>query len=217
MFYRDSLYVELDTITLGYLRTGIVTESPYKGYQNLIYYSGYSDRSLDFGNYLGYNTWICKDEPSDFINFFCPAGNCWYLNTDPPERKKIMHGIGLGLLKDEHSLPISFQDDRSLRVIYFIKNGIEYGNEAVVGIDQKPLPEYGFTIYPNPAGNQIFIKTNFVEKGTIQIINLHGQIIHETSLEEALTGISTKSLKPGIILIKLIGSKGVAVKKFIKQ
>jgi hypothetical protein len=217
IFYRDSLTVEYDTITLGYIRTGIVAETPYDGYQNLINYSVYSDRTLYPGNYLGYNTWLYNDEPSDYFNYFCTYDNCWQLNTNPPERRKIMHGIGLGLLKDEHSLPISFQDDRSLRVIYFTKNGIEYGDDVVLGIDQNPLSENSISVFPNPAGDKLFIKSASVIDGTIRIFNLNGQIILETWSEKSLTEISTEHLRPGVYLIKVIGSRGVTVKKFIRK
>jgi hypothetical protein len=128
-----------------------------------------------------------------------------------------MHGIGLGLLKDEHSLPISFQDDRSLRVIYFTKNGIEYGDDVVLGIDQNPLSENSISVFPNPAGDKLFIKSASVIDGTIRIFNLNGQIILETWSEKSLTEISTEHLRPGVYLIKVIGSRGVTVKKFIRK
>lgn len=216
LFYKDSITVEYDTITLGYFREWIVAETPYDGYQNPIY-SNYSDKSFYFGNYLGYNTWLYKDEPSDYINWYCPADNCWQINTNPPERSEIMHGIGLGLLRDEHSLPPSFSDDQSLRVIYFIKNGIEYGNEVVVGTERKPLPENGISVFPNPAGNVLFVKTDSAIDGTIRLFNLNGQLILENKFENPSTELSTENLCPGVYLIKVIDRKGVVVKKFIKE
>lgn len=72
-------------------------------------------------------------------------------------------------------------------------------------------------IYPNPAGDKIFVQTGSDIDGTIRIFNLNGQVIYESLFENSFAEISTEHLKPGVYLIKVIGSKRVAVKKFVKQ
>jgi hypothetical protein len=65
--------------------------------------------------------------------------------------------------------------------------------------------------------DRLIVKTAWSGNSIIQIINLDGKILLETQLDKALTGISTENLTPGIYLIRIIGSKGVATNKFIKK
>lgn len=203
------------SLILKYPRDGFLAEVPYdKIYPDYIL----NNRYLKIVDYCGLPLWTYSIKP-EYLTY-CSEENCWGPMDipGPPPIEETRYVAGLGLYLEESYIFIyNWEYYRREKIMYFKKNGITCGEEAIVNVHNLLLPDNSLIIYPNPAGNQIFIKTNFVEKGTIQIINLHGQIIQETSLEEALTGISTKSLKPGIFLIKLIGSKGVAVKKFIKQ
>ncbi|MFH1120739.1 MAG: T9SS type A sorting domain-containing protein [Bacteroidota bacterium] len=72
-------------------------------------------------------------------------------------------------------------------------------------------------VFPNPAGDRLFLKTDLDKKGTIQLFNLNGRLILETEFNKPLTEIGTGNLRRGVYLIKVIGSKGMVVNRFIKE
>jgi hypothetical protein len=122
----------------------------------------------------------------------------------------------------------NFQDGDTMQYRFtFISDGLDTGKEGLMFDDLFfeeltegiPGQEIGnnIEIYPNPAGDKVFIKSDSDINGTILIFNLNGQLISETNSEKSLTEVSTEILMSGVYLIKVIGSKGVTVKKFIKQ
>lgn len=87
-----------------------------------------------------------------------------------------------------------------------------------VGVmDNINMPEPEVEIFPNPAGDLIFVKTALIDKGTVQIINLNGQILSESLLQDKITVINAANLKPGVYLVRVISDKYVIVKKLIKR
>jgi photosystem II stability/assembly factor-like uncharacterized protein len=84
-----------------------------------------------------------------------------------------------------------------------------------VGINDKTLITESLKIYPNPANDNITIETPTL--GSISILNINGQQLHQQEITEPNTTIDVSNFPNGVYLVKLIGEKGVQVGKFIKQ
>jgi hypothetical protein len=131
----------------------------------------------------------------------------------------IVEGVGheFGLIETMFEYP-----GKGSRLLCYAEDYIPVFPEGVIcdlnlGSDENLLPQQVLQIYPNPAMDRLIVKTAWSGNSIIQIINLDGKILLETQLDKALTGISTENLTPGIYLIRIIGSKGVATNKFIKK
>jgi len=73
-----------------------------------------------------------------------------------------------------------------------------------------------FAIAPNPASNQITIKTagNF---NTVEIVSFLGQIVLTQSNDGNKATIDVSNLFNGIYFVRIISENGISVKKFVKQ
>jgi len=216
VFEMGSDVLVTDTILLKYRRDVVLAEIPYDyiDQNNRLEY-----RVLELKDYCGFSMWTYIAKPEHLI--YCVEDNCWgvYDTQGPPPIGETRLVAGLGLYVDVRAVisPPPYGYSSGEEIDFFKKNGISCGQEVIVNVGNQPLVDYSLTIYPNPAGNKLFIKTDSAMNGTIRILNLSGQLLAEMSFENSLSEISTENLKPGIYLVKVIGNKGVAVKKFIKE
>lgn len=72
-----------------------------------------------------------------------------------------------------------------------------------------------FSAFPNPAEDQITI--SLLQKATIEILSIEGQMIKTIQCNDNQTIIDLSTFSRGIYIIKIITDKGVSAKKFIKQ
>jgi uncharacterized protein (TIGR02145 family) len=72
-----------------------------------------------------------------------------------------------------------------------------------------------FHIFPNPVINSLSIQTT--QKSSIEISNIQGQIIKTTQSDNLGITIDVSILSSGIYLLKSTSSKGIVIKKFIKE
>ena len=91
-----------------------------------------------------------------------------------------------------------------------------YRNTSVnVGIENtyKPLD---ISIYPNPANDYIFIKTNDSEKfSKVQLLDLNGKVVVEINEENSFQKIDTKNLPSGMYIIRVLGSQSIYTGKIV--
>ena len=73
-----------------------------------------------------------------------------------------------------------------------------------------------FNIYPNPAPDNLNIETNTAKKIKLEIINILGEPIYTSFINNKIT-IKTTNWQSGIYFIKLYTDKETVVKKFIKE
>ncbi len=85
--------------------------------------------------------------------------------------------------------------------------------DITVGINN--LPESVMSIYPNPATNIITIEN--IEKATVEISTMSGQVITSINTVEKTTHIDIENLKKGIYIIKIRTEQGNSIQKFIKE
>ncbi|MBK6967348.1 MAG: T9SS type A sorting domain-containing protein [Bacteroidales bacterium] len=203
------------SLTLKYSRNGFIAVVPYdKIYPDYIIHNRY----LKIVDYCGLPLWTYSIKPQYLT--YCGEENCWGPMDipGPPPNEETSYVAGLGLYLDESYIFIpNWEYYQGKKITYFKKNGITCGEEAIVGLNNQPLPDYSVNIFPNPAGDKLFIKSAFAIDGTILILNMNGQIVHESMLENSFAEISTENLSQGIYMIKVIWSNGVTVKKFLKQ
>lgn len=199
LYTFDSLYVGMDlsinstfsTFSVGGIDTIIIGNSFHKRYQ----IDGFS---ID-GNYLvGGDYWI-EGIGSD-KGLFYPFGREfeWAFRTT------------------------CFSDTLTT---YHIANSIPAG--WVVGQDScqfeipvniKDIRTNSISIFPNPVKNELLIKGKSTLKNTsISIVNLQGQQIFTTRIDQEELRIDVSFLKKGIYFLQVIGDYKLEVKKFIKE
>lgn len=72
-----------------------------------------------------------------------------------------------------------------------------------------------FRLYPNPAGTNVFVKT---EPGTmITIYSITGNIVIQTRAVESIVGIDVSKLSKGMYVVKVSGDKANSMKKLMIQ
>ena len=106
-------------------------------------------------------------------------------------------------------------------LVYFNKNGEEYGEPIVITNDS----EFDFykpelIVYPNPSFEKIFIKhgLNNSKSQTIEIFNLQGHLVERiTKLTEMNNCVDITKLPSGIYFLKLTSESNTLETKFIKR
>jgi hypothetical protein len=214
-FYKDSLYGVLDTIQLNYQKEEVLAQIPYDipGTNWIL-----ENRSLYIASYFGLPLWSYRVVPEHLV--YCEAENCWgsYDSQGPPQEADDIYTLGLGIyLHSGWQIgPPPNGYGFSKRIIYFKKNGISYGNEVVVGIQQY-LPSGRMEIYPNPASDKLFIKTNLNEKIIVQVFAINGELLIENAIQSQSDFINISRLKSGLYLVKIIGNRTIEIQKIIKN
>jgi photosystem II stability/assembly factor-like uncharacterized protein len=91
-------------------------------------------------------------------------------------------------------------------------------NGGGMGIDEFPVSLKLLKIYPNPATDKITVET-FATQGQSQlsIMNLNGQEVLTSQLTKKNIIIDISGLSCGVYVVKLIGSKGMQMGKFVKE
>lgn len=216
VFYQDSLEVIVDTIQLQYQKNEVFRESPYDNSNTF----GFLMRSaLFYSNYFGFDCWTYQEEPEHLI--YCSEENCWgpYDTQGPPEETTVIHAIGLGETVNRGWMfgfpPSGYSYNK--HIVYFIKNGIPYGNEVIVGTNHKPYPGVGIGLFPNPAGDQLFLKTELPVNARVLIYEMNGQLVQTNTLEYSQNEIDISQLPAGLYLVKVMDNRNVYIDKFIKR
>jgi uncharacterized repeat protein (TIGR01451 family) len=106
--------------------------------------------------------------------------------------------------------------------IYFDYNPVVMTNmvENVIGVPTSVATvnnEPKVTIYPNPANDELTVKTENGAYNAMTITNTIGQTLIHQEMNSALTKVDVHALPVGVYYISLRGENGVSVQKFIKQ
>ena len=98
-----------------------------------------------------------------------------------------------------------------------------YIDDVYVGLDttvdvnnEIQCKEEEITLYPNPAKERVFIKTEKSKPIEMFVYNMQGCLIHQQRFLKR-TNIDIKNWPAGVYYIKLISEKGIFVKKFAKE
>ncbi len=75
-----------------------------------------------------------------------------------------------------------------------------------------------FTIYPNPANNQVIIELNELEANQFQLFDLNGRLIKRGQINGQKTSLAISELENGVYLLNiLIDNEVVGVQRLFKQ
>jgi len=85
---------------------------------------------------------------------------------------------------------------------------------STLSVAEHDNPDFSIIIYPNPAGNLLFLNSNSIEIEKIKIFNSLGQVIYTSEFNSI---IDISNLKTGLYYINLISSNGVITKQFLKN
>lgn len=79
-------------------------------------------------------------------------------------------------------------------------------------------PSFAINLYPNPAGDQLNVWVEGVQKKTaIKVYNLMGKLVMQQESGNTLTQLNVSKLTPGFYLVKVNDGKEIKSAKFIKN
>jgi photosystem II stability/assembly factor-like uncharacterized protein len=87
--------------------------------------------------------------------------------------------------------------------------------DVIVGIATCQEPSESLQIYPNPSSGKITIETEI--NGQLSFLNLSGQELMKQTIRGHITTIDISALPGGLYLVKMVGGKGVQVRKIVKE
>jgi Secretion system C-terminal sorting domain len=105
--------------------------------------------------------------------------------------------------------------------IYFDDNDVVMTNtvEDIVGTPNQTdaiNKTNNIHLYPNPATNQLTIKTEQNTYASFTITNSMGQVLIQQPINSPQTNVDIKTLASGLYYISLKGADGITVRKFVK-
>lgn len=215
-YKTDSNILLKDTIDIRYRRNTIIEEIPF---DKINQEHNLSITRLFKADYCGINLWTYEILPQYLI--YCESDNCWgpYDIPGPPPDEETTYVAGLGRYLDRSSVSMPPPTGYSYinKVVYFKKDGIECGEDFIVGIKEKGVQSVDIIIYPNPAKDDCTVKINGTAGGELTISNLQGQEVMRFFIDRNTGPIRISCLESGLYLVKYLDSSSVITKKLIIQ
>ncbi len=209
----DTNYVIQDTISLKYYKYETVETIPFNkiNQQEVL-----RSRQFYWGNYCDFSAWTHKKSPIYLV--YCAEDNCWgeFDTNGTPPIGEIIYVYGLGLYRESSYITGPNGSDYLYEINYFIKDGVECGEEIVVDIHDAKFDKKGFKLYPNPVKDELNI--SYTGKETlngVRIYNIHGQLLQTENRIENRVNVSM--LTSGIYIIELYSGNSKSWLKFIKE
>ena len=84
---------------------------------------------------------------------------------------------------------------------------------SVTVVEENP----SFSIYPNPASNQLAVYSKQLTVSTCTITDLTGRILFTETISSSETKIDISSLQSGIYFIEVKNANGKSIVKFVKN
>ena len=106
--------------------------------------------------------------------------------------------------------------------IYFDDNGLVETNtvENIVGFPASVSSVSNLDkveLYPNPATNELTIKTSKDLYSSCTVTNSMGQVMMQQQINSTETKLNVKALPAGMYFVNMVGDKGNEVRKFVKR
>ncbi len=121
----------------------------------------------------------------------------------------------------------NLDENVNLSSIYFADNNIGYacGSAGVlyktvnggVAVENTSLEYFNWQISPNPAQCKVVVNINNFTDASLRIYDALGNLRFTQTLETTNTSINIENLNSGVYIASLVTSKGVSVKKIIKN
>ncbi|MEY5048715.1 MAG: hypothetical protein RLZZ175_2074 [Bacteroidota bacterium] len=94
-------------------------------------------------------------------------------------------------------------------------SGYRYVEVVATGLENSIVSN--FSIYPNPATDNVTVSLTESVSGTVSIVDLHGNVVATKSISGNTSNISTAELASGVYVVKINSDKGIAVKQLVIQ
>jgi photosystem II stability/assembly factor-like uncharacterized protein len=109
-------------------------------------------------------------------------------------------------ITDVHAVTI----DGQYIQVNVVNDSVVIDPAAPVIVEENPTPE--FSMYPNPATNNLTVKTSNTPQ-VIEICDMTGRVISSTSVNGNVTTINIENLAGGIYLVRVIDGTSVSTQK----
>ena len=126
-----------------------------------------------------------------------------------------------------YTICLTVTDSSGCSSTYCYSDSLQKSTNSIIYVNVIPPGTLGineinksssFSVYPNPADNNIIIENNSLSKNAIiSIYNLQGQLMLIKSLKQEKTEVEISSLAKGLYFIKAQTDNGFEIQKFIKQ
>jgi hypothetical protein len=83
-----------------------------------------------------------------------------------------------------------------------------------LGLDEFSLAN-SVSVYPNPANESITILTDGLNMTKVELMNIAGQIISSTEVNNTLVKVDVSTVSSGVYFVKVFSAEGTAVKQLI--
>ena len=220
-FMENSLIENIDTVTSSFLKTDTIAIVPIEKpvlIENIEYWDkSFQQVQIDTEKYWNYSLYYFTGD------IYCPITNCiTNLTTDFLwSYESIDKTLGLGLFQSMNFYEYEIPSEKnfleiSSRLVYFKKGNVTWGFQYIVGEEEIAEDSKPLTISPNPAHDNVRIESPI--SGTLQIIDLNGQIVYSNMIKEnSPEELSIAQYSKGIYLVRIINNKTAIKKKFIKN
>jgi len=84
-------------------------------------------------------------------------------------------------------------------------------------IPTRSVAEITYSLYPNPATDHVIIDLNNRTQGTLQVLNLVGQILYSQPIDNSLIRVSLDNIEPGVYFISVTSGEERVIKKLKVQ
>ncbi len=238
---KDNMVIRTDSVKSGYDPNEIVVNPSgclVPGRTNLTYTIHFEN----MGNDTAFNIYILDTLSNDLDpkslrivtasavmnTFISTSGNYTIARFDFPNINlpdSSHHGLCNGMVVYSINMKNSLENGTIISNragIYFDDNSVvltnTVNNEIGCPTSVKELHNTNsFYIYPNPATDELSVKTDNETYTALSITNTMGQQIMQQPFSNSQTTVDVKMLSPGLYYITLRGEQGSVVKKFLKM
>jgi hypothetical protein len=88
----------------------------------------------------------------------------------------------------------------------------------IVGVEEKQDVLAGSpVIYPNPAGDRLFFRSDLTGESIVQISDVKGMLLRNYSMNLTLNSIEIENFKPGLYFVRIVSGDQISTMKFVKK
>lgn len=200
-FNIGSATEDVQTGTVSYSKTAVMASLPFTrfyGTQPLLRVEDYCGLPL-----LTYRTYL------NMGLAYCPEENCWgpYDTNGPPPNGTTVLVNGLGEYESSSYLTSPAGFSMSSRVVFFIKNSIPCGTEAIVGMDEHTDANTSLRLAPNPADRHVQV-IGLEDALHAELYDASGRLVIDQALTKS-NSLELGDLHSGLYLMRVTTRAGL--------
>lgn len=217
------LIITLLLNTFAFSQSFIIT--PTESYEANIELNTYTNHQVDIINQTtGEITLVWErdyvDMPEEWTITLCDYGSC---NIGIPEAGQMypIFDSLFGFLKlsiNPHDIAasgtVTFKvwDDKYPDLYEYITFTINAGGITGIG---SSIQESSFSVYPNPASDNLLIKTHHTNNCSVSLVNVQGQVVKHSTLSGGQERFNISELQQGMYFVLITDQSGILERKKI--